>query len=140
VRLGPGSIRSITDDDGEQTWTFRSEAVTSEWIEGAPISQQVAGANQQIQIAMLTSEPSATQIGGHRGPLIGFTVLLVGLIGMLTAVIVADTWQRDRNENEVSAILLPTEALGDPDLQVAIQVSPAWPPKPGASESTQPDQ
>jgi len=138
VRLGPGSIRSTTDDNGEEIWAFRSAAVTTEWIEGAPILQQVAGVNQQIQIAMLTSDPGATQIGGRRGPLIGFTVLLVGLIGMLTAVIVADTWQRDRNESEVSAVLLPTEVLGNPDLSVSIDVSPAA--EPDAFESTQSDQ
>jgi hypothetical protein len=137
VRLGPTSIRSSTGDNADQVWLFAPEAIATEWIEGSPIPQPVAGAGEQVQVSMLTDEPSVLQIGGRRGPLVGFAVLLVGMIGLLAAVIVADTWRRDRDELEVAPPGTPA-APDDEDSAFTLEILSRNESE--ATESTQSDQ
>jgi len=128
IRLGPGALEEVENVNVEQaaidagevsatTWIFNAEAVTTEWIEGTPVVQPVAqpeiAGPQQIQIAMLTEVPTARQIGGRRGPLLAFSVLMVGLILLLTSVIVADTWRRDREERKVTSLRISYDPSDD---------------------------
>ena len=101
IGLGPAAVDSIVvedEDTGEATriWRLNPAAITTQWLPGTPASAAIETTTEQFQIALLTDSPVALQIGGRRGPLLGFAVLIVGLIGLLAAVIIADTWRRDR--------------------------------------------
>ncbi len=118
VHLGPGALKEVEVDvevdvaDGEAgdetlielVWVFDAAAISTEWVDGTPEVLPVAEETRQLQVAMLTDVPTAEQIGVRRGPLMGFAVLVIGLILLLTSVIVADTWRRDRDEQEISPL------------------------------------
>jgi len=107
IQLGAQSVAAdviVVDEEDVEVWVFASGDITTEWIPGTPELRRETVTTSQFQIAMLTDEPTALQIGGRRGPLLGFTVLIVGAIALLAAVIVADTWRRDRDAHEISDV------------------------------------
>jgi hypothetical protein len=122
VTLGPDAIdetsEEAVDDNGDPTsenvWVFDSTEIATEWIDGdVPAITEPETTVRQVQVALITEVPTALQIGGRRGPLLGFAVLIVGLILLLTAVIVADTWRRSRDEADVSSLRVPHNAATD---------------------------
>jgi len=135
VRFDSGSIRIGQDEDEQPVWLFRPSAITTTWIPGTldPIAPVTT---QQFQIAMLTDNPTAIQIGGRRGPLVGFAVLIVGLILLLSGVIVAEAWRRDRDTREVSPLRISSEASVAPDRSPGpATLSDVEPPGAGVGES-----
>ncbi len=90
-----GAIGRVTTDD-VPGWAFDEGNVSVEWIEGVVLATPETAAPEPVKIALVTTEPQAVQIGGRRGPLLGLAALFVGLIAIVTAVIVADTWRRER--------------------------------------------
>ena len=128
IDMPDGSIAAerVEDEDGDATttWSFDPSLITTEWIAGTP-DEVVDTETEQFQVAMLTENPTALSIGGRRGPLIGMSVLLVGSILLLVAVIVADTWRRQRDEEQVETGEIPDtpdEPIDEPT-DVPIEVS-----------------
>lgn len=101
IGLDAGAVRTV-DSGGEAVWRFDSSEISSNWIPGTPAAEEVLEQPQQYRIALITDEPSSIQTAGRRGPLLGLAVLLIGLIGLLTAVIIADTWHSQRIEQAFS--------------------------------------
>jgi hypothetical protein len=93
--LASGAIERDTAEDS-LGWRFSEDQITVAWVDGVPPSVPTQEQIPQVKIALVTSNPQAVQIGGRRGPLLGIAVLFVGLIVLITAVIVADTWNRER--------------------------------------------
>ena len=107
IEMMEGSVTTsrVSDDEGNTvtTWVLDESQISTEWIPGTPEVDE-ATTTEQFQVAMLTDNPTALAIGGRRGPLIGLSVLLVGSILILVAVIIADTWRRERDEEQVGTI------------------------------------
>ncbi len=99
ITLGPDAVARTATADGT-TWAINESAISIEWVDGKPIVDPdgEVTSTRQLQVALLTEVPTALQIGGRRGPLMGFTVLVVGLIGILAGVIVTDSWRRSHAE------------------------------------------
>jgi hypothetical protein len=110
--LNDGAIDRVTVEDAPE-WRFNEANIAVDWVDGVPPPQEEAAAPNQVKIALVTSDPQAIQIGGRRGPLLGIAVLLVGLIAIVSAVIVADTWRRERTaEQSMSGEGTVTDATG----------------------------
>lgn len=125
LTLGPGALHEVevevpppADGSGGEepitqlVWVFDSAAISTKWLEGTPEPAVPDAEGTQLQIAMLTEVPTAQQIGGRKGPLIGFAVFVIGLIMILTSVIIIDSWRRDRDSREVSAVRIDPLASG----------------------------
>jgi len=142
IALAANAIHGVGVDD-EATWVFDSSAVTTNWIPGVPETEEATTESQQFQIALITAEPSSFQIGGRRGPLLGFAVLLIGFIGLLSIVVVVDTWRRQRHEDETSEaepVVMSGGQTGVPaEIQVATETEVALHVSLDAGDSTHAD-
>lgn len=93
INLRPGSV---TAPPGGTTGTINSRLVDIEWVEDVrtAIGEPETVDNNGIEMAVLTSEIGVATIGGRRGPITAFAVLIVGSLILLSVVIVAESWRR----------------------------------------------
>lgn len=123
IRIGRNGVDSVRNENGEILWELDSRDIEVEWIPGIAEVPGDPVITQQFQIAMLTDQPSTVQIGGRRGPLLGISALIVGSIGMLAAVVVADTWRRDRDQHEVSSdVTIAPSATESEGMSVDVEI------------------
>ncbi|MCL1594644.1 MAG: hypothetical protein M3132_09860 [Actinomycetia bacterium] len=98
IDVPDGSVqRTSLGEEGGTTWTFDSSSISLQWEDGAATVSVTEVATASVDLALLTTEPGFTASGGRRGPILAIAALLVGGVLILTSVIVADTWRRERD-------------------------------------------
>ncbi len=95
LSLGAGSIIAVVVDD-EPSWEMDVSQIRVDWREPAGPLAEPPVAGEDVQIALLTPEPGFLNVGGRRGPIVLVAALIVGSVLILSAVIVADAWRRER--------------------------------------------
>lgn len=103
IGMGDGSVREtslVTADDTETAWNLVGSEITIEWREGVVAAAAAASVTTDVDLALLTPVPGFTASGGRRGPIIAVAGLLIGSVLIVTAIIVADTWSRERDARE----------------------------------------
>lgn len=104
IILGDDSVQatSFENEDGEVEtgWRINGSDVTVSWSEGEPLPEVEDAAASTVDLALLTPEPGYLESGGRRGPIVAIAALIVGVLLILTAVIVADTWRSERDRVE----------------------------------------
>ncbi|NHZ70229.1 MAG: hypothetical protein GWP18_01160 [Proteobacteria bacterium] len=103
IDIPDGSVqRTSLGDEGGTTWTFNSSSITLTWEDGAATASVTEVETASVDLALLTPEPGFTASGGRRGPILAIAALLVGAVLILTGVIVADTWRRERDARRLT--------------------------------------
>jgi hypothetical protein len=111
LSLGAGAISSGADSDEEETWEIRESALSVTWQPGAPVSSEAGSGLVPVDVALVTTDPAPALIGGRRGPIILGVVILLGAVLILTVVVVAESWNRERQ----AAMAVPAGPLGERD-------------------------
>jgi hypothetical protein len=106
IDLGPSSIIAA---NGGATGSINPLAVEISWVDGGRtvIADPEPADTNSIEIAVLTSEIGVAAIGGRRGPITAFAVLLVGSLILLAVVIVSESWRRAKIAAETQESVLP---------------------------------
>ncbi|MGI9641437.1 MAG: hypothetical protein ACR2N9_01500, partial [Acidimicrobiia bacterium] len=63
-----------------------------------PVEEAAASPTGEVDIAVLTAEIGVASVGGRRGPITAVAALLVGSLLILSAVVVAETWRRAKDQ------------------------------------------
>ncbi len=63
---------------------------------GAPVISEAGSSLVPVDIALVTTDPAPAIIGGRRGPIILGVVILLGAVLILTVVVIAESWNRER--------------------------------------------
>jgi hypothetical protein len=118
VSLNEGSIAGIGSGD-DRTWSLLASRIDLAWTERSPASDSNVqpDAAIDVEIATLTSELGVIPVGGRRGPITAVAALLVGSLALLSLVIVADGWNRARDDaladSATAAAALDSEPTAD---------------------------
>jgi hypothetical protein len=111
LSLGAGAITSGTNDEGQVFWEIQESGVAASWQTGAPVDSEAGSSLVPVEIALVTSDPAPAIIGGRRGPIILGLVILLGAVLILTVVVIAESWNRERQASMAGA----TGPLGEDD-------------------------
>lgn len=100
ILIDESIVREVTDEDDNATWGLRASGISTEWRQGVtqPEAEVETSQTGEVDIAVLTSEIGVAPVGGRRGPITMVAALLVGSLLILSAVIVAETWRRAKDQ------------------------------------------
>ena len=101
VAISDASFRTTRDDEGNPSADLIPDEIELAWLEGTAAANPEDVETIDVDLALLTTEPGFTTTGGRRGPILAITAMVVGLILILTIVVVADTWRRQRDAQTV---------------------------------------
>lgn len=118
----------LFDIDG--TPTINPSAVTAEWEFIAPESDLAEVSANGVALILIDEDPSATQLGQRRGPIISAGAFLAGILLLLVFALMRDTFQRRKRalaEGAAPVVVLADqrveeEAFADEDEEDLVEV------------------
>jgi len=102
ISLTRDSFDRITLEDETRTWVLVGSEIELVWQEGTIAALPEVVDTVTVDLALLTPDPGFTSTGGRRGPITAIALFIIGSVLILTFVIVADTWRRERDAHHVS--------------------------------------